>query len=92
MKQSLCIFKQVTTQPRTFSANKAYLQIPTSVLNNAANAVGIIFDDETDDIENIDQNADDSNVDWYSLDGRKLNGKPTAKGIYVVKSKKLIIK
>mgnify|MGYP002522597480 CR=1 FL=1 len=26
---------------------------------------------------------------WYSLDGRKLNGKPTSKGIYVNKGKKV---
>ena len=29
---------------------------------------------------------------WYSLDGRRLNGKPTAKGVYVNDGKKYIIK
>ena len=29
---------------------------------------------------------------WYSLDGRKLNGKPTAKGVYIYNGKKVIIK
>lgn len=29
---------------------------------------------------------------WYSLDGRRLNGRPTAKGIYVRGGKKFIIK
>ncbi|MBR6445769.1 MAG: leucine-rich repeat domain-containing protein [Prevotella sp.] len=29
---------------------------------------------------------------WYTIDGRKLNGKPTTKGIYVVNGKKVVIK
>ena len=29
---------------------------------------------------------------WYTLDGRKLNGKPTAKGVYVKNGKKIVIK
>lgn len=30
--------------------------------------------------------------DWYSLDGRKLSGKPSAKGLYIYKGKKVVIK
>lgn len=37
-------------------------------------------------------NVDDSNADWYTLDGRKLSGKPTQKGIYVVKGRKIVVK
>ena len=29
---------------------------------------------------------------WYSLDGRKLDGKPTRKGLYIVNGKKVVIK
>ena len=29
---------------------------------------------------------------WYSLDGRKLNGKPTKAGIYIIRGKKVAIK
>ena len=29
---------------------------------------------------------------WYTLDGHKLDGKPTAKGIYVNNGKKVVIK
>jgi hypothetical protein len=29
---------------------------------------------------------------WYSLDGRKLNGKPTQKGVYINKGIKVVIK
>ena len=84
-------FKTFTTG-RTFTANKAYLQIPTYILDNSASAVGIIFDDETDGIESIGQGMEDANANWFTLDGRKLNGRPTAKGIYVVNGRKVVIK
>ncbi len=29
---------------------------------------------------------------WYSLDGRKLQGKPTQKGVYIMNGKKVVIK
>lgn len=29
---------------------------------------------------------------WYTLDGRRLSGKPTAKGIYINNGQKVIIK
>ena len=29
---------------------------------------------------------------WYDLSGRKFNGKPTAKGIYIKDGKKIVIK
>ena len=29
---------------------------------------------------------------WYTLDGRRLKGRPTAKGIYVYNGKKIAIK
>ncbi len=29
---------------------------------------------------------------WYSLDGRKLNGEPKTKGIYIKNGKKTVIK
>ena len=31
-------------------------------------------------------------VSWYTIDGRKLNGKPTTKGLYIYNGKKIIVK
>jgi hypothetical protein len=31
-------------------------------------------------------------LEWYSLDGRRLNGKPTTKGLYIHGGKKVVIK
>ena len=33
-----------------------------------------------------------SNDGWYTLDGRKLSGRPTQKGLYINKNKKVLIK
>ena len=41
----------------------------------------------------IDGSSDGaSDGPWYSLDGRRLNGQPTRKGIYIYKGKKTVIK
>lgn len=28
---------------------------------------------------------------WYTIDGRRLNGKPTSKGIYIINGRKIVI-
>ena len=76
---------------RNFGANKAYLQIPTSVLSSSANAVGIIFDDETDGIESI-SGMGHANGDWFTIDGRRLNSMPAQKGVYIYNGNKIVIK
>ena len=41
----------------------------------------------------IDQTTKDFEAgNWYTLDGRRLNGKPTKKGIYIVNGRKVVIK
>lgn len=51
------------------------------------------FGDETTEVENIEalNNLIDHD-DYYDLSGRKLSGKPTTKGIYINKNRKIIIK
>lgn len=47
----------------------------------------------TTDIEKVfRQRGNDEETIWYSLDGRRLNGRPTTKGIYVFRGKKIAIK
>jgi hypothetical protein len=51
------------------------------------------FDDTPTGIEEM-QAAGFSSQDteeWYDLSGRKLSGKPTVKGIYIVNGKKVFI-
>jgi hypothetical protein len=35
---------------------------------------------------------DNENGEWYDLNGRKLNGKPAQKGIYIKNGKKIVVK
>lgn len=49
--------------------------------------------DDTTGIETIDtEEADDGNATWHTLDGRRLEGKPTKKGVYIKDGRKYIIK
>ena len=42
--------------------------------------------------EAAEENGMNGKAEWYSLDGRKLNGAPTAKGLYIVNGKKVLVK
>ena len=44
------------------------------------------------DIEHGTWNIDHSADAWYSLDGRRLSGKPSAKGLYINNGNKVVIK
>ena len=60
-------------------------------------AFNLSFGDEATGIVSISADAADSKdsedaAAWYSLDGVKLNGKPTQKGIYINNGYKIVIK
>ena len=90
------VFKKVNSKGGTVKANRAYLQIRTSALSTTAAAEGImlVWDEETDGIEIVQTSTVKSQHDdaWFTLDGRQLSGKPTAKGLYIVNGKKVIVK
>ncbi len=73
----------------TLDGSKAHLEIPTSAAP-ARSFIGF-GDDNTTAIE-LPALADDEAAEWYSLDGRRLSGKPARKGIYVKDGQKYIIK
>ena len=63
----------------------AYFNHSTNHLDMADAPVGIkLIDEGQQTAENRDA--------WYTLDGRKLSGKPTQKGIYVNSGKKVFVK
>ena len=74
----------------TFSAGKAYLQIPTAWLpSTAQKSVRIRFDEgETTDIDEIPAQTAERAI--YDLQGRVVDN-PTS-GIYIINGKKVIIK
>ena len=72
---------------------------PSEGGGNQVRAFKLYFDDNSEVTTGI-KTIDDSSISdlqfdsaaWYSLDGRKLNGKPTQRGIYVNNGRKIIIK
>ena len=70
------------------AANKCWLEIPNSA--NAAPAMTIVFGEATG-IGVID-NGQRTSGDWYDLNGRKLQGRPTKKGVYINNGRKVVIK
>ena len=77
----------------TLGAHKSYLQLPLDQ-TNARSIIYIDFngDGETTGIERIDSNNVYKDGTYYTLTGIPLNGKPTAKGIYILNGKKVLIK
>ena len=77
----------------TLGANKAYLQVPSSFITNSAREVDIVFEDDVTGISAID-NGQWTFDNYYDMQGRKVaNGqKPSAKGLYIVNGKKVVIK
>jgi hypothetical protein len=70
------------------AANKCWLQIPNSEVT--ARNISIVFSDAT----GIDSmvNGQWSMDTWYDLNGRKLNGMPTKKGVYIMNGRKVVVK
>ena len=90
----------IPTSGGTLGANKAYLKVPTSYLNGVSGAkLMMSFDNETGgettgihSVENVKLTIDNEDGVWYTLDGRKLIGKPTLKGVYIHDGTKVAIR
>ena len=74
------------SQSGTFGPNKAYLQLPTSIVGGNSR-LGISFE-ETTGIPTPSPSR--AGGEWYDLQGRKIEGKPMQKGVYVYNGKKVV--
>ncbi|MBR5654690.1 MAG: carboxypeptidase regulatory-like domain-containing protein [Prevotella sp.] len=84
-KEGTAVFQRAMAG-QTVSAGKAYLRLTeASVLDF------IGFEDSTTDIS-LTSHPSSPTSEWYTLDGRKLQGKPTKQGIYIVNGKKVVKK
>ena len=75
----------------TLPANKCCLKITSgNSFEQGSRSITIVFDDAT----GISHEAYKSyeTYDWYDLNGRKLNGMPTKKGVYILNGKKVVVK
>ncbi len=63
------------------------IALPSSLQVVLVDADGTITE-----IGTVDVDTDTSDSSWYTIDGRKLQGQPSVKGIYINSGKKILIK
>lgn len=74
--------------PRTLHTFRCHFYVSTGV--NKARDFELNFDDsEVTSVTDKEVVVEFKLDNWYTLDGRKLNGEPTEKGIYIYKGKKI---
>jgi len=77
------------------NAFRGYFQLKNGLtagdLPNEAKSIVLNFGDETTKLEPTpNPSRREESDDYYSLDGRKLSGVPTKKGVYIVNGKKIV--
>jgi len=70
-------------------AHKAYLQLPTELFEQYGNTIKFDFEDEATGIHYAEQMEEDGH--YYTIDGKRLNQRPSNKGVYIHKGKKIVI-
>ena len=72
------------------AAHRCWIEISTA---NAPSRLTIVFEKEeatgVNEVSEVNEVSDDS---WYDLSGRKLDGEPTAKGVYIKDGKKVVVR
>ena len=78
-------------------AHKAFLYIPRTTQSSSARAITLSFADNITDVKTVSGDKGQCSMfngqcsDWYTINGVKLSGKPTAPGMYINSGKKIII-
>jgi hypothetical protein len=75
---------------RTLSSFSDYFYVPAS--NNTPKVTTFVFDGTTKTGITSVQSDNVQADSWYTLDGRKLNKKPTVEGVYIHGGSKVVIK
>ncbi len=78
----------------TIGACRAYFKIGEDGGAGARLLTGfnLNFGDETNAVFDLNNKEERRNNSWYSLDGVKLDGEPTKKGLYIYGGRKVVIK
>ncbi len=75
----------------TIKANRCWLEINKNISQSAPRLIIGGGGEGTTGIDGVDiEDANDGN--WYDLNGRKLQGKPAQKGLYIKDGKKVVVK
>lgn len=79
--------------PRTLRCFRCHFYVPTSSGEFTARNIEVDFGEgEATSVASMEDGRSKMEDVYYTLDGRKLEGKPTAKGMYIVNGRKVIIK
>jgi hypothetical protein len=80
--------------PRTLKCFRCHFYVPANGGQQARSFVLDFGDNETTEIVSVTNTnlTNNTNDNWYTLDGRKLDSKPTTKGLYIVNGRKTVIK
>lgn len=81
-------FKKIAAA-REIPVGKAYLEFDEEI---AAREFFALDESEVTGISSIENGKMTIDNAWYSLDGRKYNGKPSVKGVYVNNGRKVVLK
>ena len=77
-----------------YNPNYAEPETPDPTPNpSPARSLSIIRDNVTGMLMLTNEKMKESNNDiWYSIDGRRLKGKPTSKGLYIRNNQKVVVR
>ena len=84
-------YSQTTRQLKCF---RCHFYVPANDGELSARSIVVDFGDGvTTEIGTINNNRETiANNQWYTLDGRKLTGKPTTKGVYIHNGRKEVVR
>ena len=83
-------YSQTTRQLKCF---RCHFYVPANDGELSARSIVVDFGDgETTEIGTINNNRETIANQWYTLDGRKLTGKPTTKGVYIHNGRKEVVR
>jgi hypothetical protein len=91
-REGYILFKDefVLVDEGTLPAGKVFLPLNGG---NSANTRGIVIEGEgTTGIQNLVSDSEVSHGVWYDLQGRKIDGKPIKKGVYILNGRKVVVK
>ena len=76
-------------------ARKAFVHVaaaPGSNANALTRGISIEFGDDATGVEEVIEVSEVNDNSWYTINGVKLNGKPSKSGLYIYKGRKVVIK
>ena len=89
--QDFVLFNDEFVLSSTASVAAGHAYLPASKVPAGARGMAIVIGGDATGIKTMKQLTIDSDG-WYSIDGRRLNSRPTAKGVYLHHGDKVVIK